>query len=98
MKVQCKSGESNIEIEIPDFTPPEKKTLVELKLKESSLHAVKYLMNVLKVSHIASQYIVTHINTNYGHCFCCTFDQLNEENITCSKCGVFNLNWKIDCL
>ena len=47
MKVQCQSGESNIEIEIPDFTPPEKKTLVELKLKDSSLHAVKHLMYVL---------------------------------------------------
>src|SRR5690349_8886975 len=97
MKVQVHySGNLSEVIEIPDFTQAEKKALLDLKLNHSPLHAVKHLMNVLKVSHIGSQYIVSHLNTSHGHCNFCTFDQLNEENSNCPKCGSFNFNWKID--
>lgn len=93
MKVQCKNCLPNEGIDIPDFTQSEKETLFELNLK-SPLRTVKHLIDNFKVSHTDAKYIVTHINTAYGHCKCCEFDNLDEEYMKCLKCGALNFNWK----
>lgn len=95
MKVQCKNCLQNEVVDIPDFTQPEKKGLLELNLK-SPLHTVKHLIDKFKVSHRDAKYIVTHINTDYGHCKRCAFDNLDGEYIKCPKCDALNFNWKIN--
>ncbi len=95
MKVQCKNCLQNEVVEIPDFTQSEKNGLLELNLK-SPLHTVKHLIDNFKVSHRDAKYIVTHINTDYGRCKRCIFDNLDEEYIKCPKCGALNFNWKIN--
>lgn len=82
-------------VEIPDFTQSDKKDLWELNSK-LPLHAVKHLIKNYKVSHRDAKYIVTHINTDYGRCKRCTFDNLDEEYIKYPKCGALNFNWKIN--
>jgi len=52
-------------------------------------------MNNFKVNHRDAKYIVTHINTEYGRCKRCIFNNLDEEYVKCPKCGALNFNWKI---
>jgi hypothetical protein len=95
MKVKCKNCLPKEGIEIPDFTPSEKKRLWELKLK-SPIHSVKHLIDNFKLSHSDAKYITLHINKDYGRCNRCSFDKLDEEYIKCPKCGALNFNWKIN--
>ena len=94
VKVQCKNCLPEAGLEIPNFSQSEKIRLLELAI-QSRLDATKYIINNLNLSHRDAKYIVTHINTIYGHCNRCNFDKLDEEYIKCPKCGALNFNWKI---
>ncbi len=94
MNIQCKNCMPKEGIEIPTFAQSDKQQLLEWK-KVSPLHAVRQLMEVNQFSHINAKYIITHINTEYGSCNRCNFDSLDQENITCPKCGSFNFNWEL---
>ena len=94
MKVQCKNCLSKEELEIPDFTQLDKKSLYDMKL-ESSIKAVKLLIDDFKLSHRDAKYVVAHINERYGKCNRCNFDKLDREYLNCPKCGALNFNWKI---
>jgi hypothetical protein len=95
MNVQCKNCSPEEGVEIPDFTESEKIDLQELNLT-SPLHTVKLLMSKFQVRHIDAKYIVTHMNTDYGYCKRCSFDNLDGEYIKCPKCDALNFNWKIN--
>ena len=95
MKVQCKNCLPKEGIEIPDFNQSEKNNLLELTV-QSPIHSTKYIIDTFNLSHRDAKYIVTHINKTYGHCSCCNFDNLNEENINCPKCDALNFNWKAE--
>lgn len=93
MRVQCKNCLPTEGIELPDFDPSVKSKLVTLTI-ESPLRCTKYIMEQLNLSHRDAKYIVSHINTSYGHCKRCNFEQLDEECITCPTCKALNFNWK----
>jgi hypothetical protein len=93
MKVQCNHCLPKEGIEIPDFNQSDKMRLQELKL-QSPVHSVKYLLDNHKLSHRDAKYVTLHINTQYGHCHRCSFDNLDEEYINCPACGALNFNWK----
>jgi hypothetical protein len=95
MKVQCKNCLPKEGIEIPDFTQSEKSRLLELTI-QSPIHSIKYIVDNFRLSHRDAKYIVTHINTKYGHCNHCSFDKLDQQYINCPKCGALNFNWKTD--
>lgn len=95
MKVQCKYCLPKEGIAIPEFTNADKENLHELK-KRSPVHLVKHLIDHFRLSHLDAKYIAFHINNNYGLCNRCSFDALNEEYISCPKCGALNFNWKLN--
>lgn len=95
MKVKCKNCAPEEGIEVPDFSQSEKNKIHEIVL-EARLYAVKYIVEDLGLGRRDAKYIVTHVNSVYGHCNRCTFDKLDEEYITCPKCGALNFNWKTD--
>jgi hypothetical protein len=95
MIVKCKNCLPKEGIVIPDFKQLEKNNLVELVIN-SPIYAVKYIVEKLMLSHSDAKYIVTHINKAYGKCNRCAFSSLEEEYITCPKCGALNFNWKMD--
>ncbi len=94
MKVRCKNCLPEEWIEVPAFSKSDKMKLWELKVN-SPIHTVKVLMDEYKISHRDSKYIVTHINTSYGECNKCDFNKLDQEYLTCPKCGALNFNWKL---
>jgi hypothetical protein len=95
MKVQCKNCLPKEGIDIPEFTQSDKTRLIKMK-QESPIKTVKCLMDDYKLSHLESKYITSHINETYGKCNRCDFDNLNQENLNCPKCGALNLNWITD--
>jgi len=95
MIVKCKNCLPKEGIDIPDFAISEKSKLIEFTI-QSPLHTTNYLIDNVKLSHKDAKYIVTHINKIYGQCNRCKFDQLDEEYISCPKCGALNFNWKTD--
>ena len=95
MIVKCKNCLPKEGIDIPDFAISEKSKLIELRI-QSPLHTTKYIIDNLKLSHRDAKYIVTHINKIYGQCNHCKFDHLDEEYMSCPKCGALNFNWKTD--
>lgn len=94
MKVQCKNCLPKEGIEVPEFGRSDKIRLSKMKL-DSPIKTVKCLMDDYKLSHLESKYITTHINESYGKCNRCDFNKLNEEYLSCPKCGALNFNWKI---
>lgn len=95
MIVKCKNCIPKEGIEIPNFNLSEKKQLVEFII-QSPLHSIKFIIENFKLSHRNAKYIVTHINTIYGQCNCCIFDELDEEYINYPKCEALNFNWKLE--
>jgi hypothetical protein len=93
MRVKCKNCLPKEGIEVPHFDQLEKNKIVSLKI-ESPLRSTKHLLEQLNLSHRDAKYIVTHLNTPYGHCNRCNFEQLDKEYITCPKCKALNFNWK----
>lgn len=92
MKIQCKYCLPKDGIEPPAFSKEQKNHYQKLKV-ESPILATKSLMKDKHLSHRDAKYIVTHINTQFGYCNRCQFDQLKKENSTCPQCGSFNFNW-----
>jgi hypothetical protein len=95
MRVQCKNCLPKEGIDIPDFSQPEKSTLLQLT-KQSPIHSTKHIMDHFSLSHRDAKYIVTHINIPYSHCHHCKFDKLTGEYINCPECGALNFNWRGD--
>jgi len=95
MKVQCKNCLPKEGLEIPDFTNSEKLQLWNLK-QNSSILAIKKLIDEHKLSNRDAKFVVMHINREYGHCNRCNFDKLNQEYIKCPKCRALNFNWMIN--
>ena len=95
MKVRCKNCLPTEGVEVPDFTQSDKKKLSDLIL-ESSIKAVKILIDDFKLNPRDAKYIVTHINKKYGKCNQCNFDKLDREYMNCPKCGALNFNWITD--
>ena len=94
MKVQCKNCIPKEGLEIPEFTQSDKKRLIEMNL-ESSIKAVKLLIDDFKLRHRDAKYVVAHINERYGKCNRCNFDKLDGEYLNCPKCGALNFNWTV---
>lgn len=95
MKVQCKKCSPKLEIEIPDFSQSEKQKIFTLRI-QSTLQAMKYLIDNFSINDFQAKYILLHTNKTYGLCKRCVFDRLDKEYITCPKCGALNFNWKIE--
>ncbi len=93
MKIKCKHCLPAEGIEIPDFEESEKYTLNK-KAELSPINLIKYIMTHYSMSHRDAKYIALHVNTIYGHCNRCNFDNLNGEYITCPKCEALNFNWQ----
>lgn len=92
MIVKCKYCLPETGIEVPDFSPSEKNSLVDLN-KQSPMQTILFIKTNFDLSLEAAKYIVTHINTHYGQCNRCAYNTLDAENTYCPKCGAFNFNW-----
>lgn len=92
MVVKCKYCLPETGIEVPAFSSSEKNRLLDLN-KQSPMQAILFIKDNFHLSLEAAKYIITHINTHYGHCNRCTYNTLEAENIYCPKCEAFNFNW-----
>jgi len=95
MKIKCKNCIPEDGIEKPNFTQSEKQEIWKLKT-EKPIFAVKTLIDKYKFSQKEAKYIIAHINSNYGKCNRCSYNNLVEEYKNCPKCKALNFNWKID--
>lgn len=93
MIVKCKYCLPETGIAIPDFSASEKSSLVDLN-KQSPMQAILFIKTNFNLSLESAKYIVSHINTHYGHCNRCAHNNLEEGNINCPQCGALNFNWQ----
>ena len=94
MRIKCKNCVPKVGIEKPNFTLTEKQELWELKT-EKTIFAIKTLIDKYEFSHQEAKYIITHINSNYGKCNRCNYNNLVGEYLNCPKCKALNFNWKV---
>lgn len=97
MKIQCKYCLPSEGIDVPEFTPKDKKRLVELK-RESGIRTVKFLMHTFGLNHLEAKFITLHINESYCICKKCGDDLAQQEFVHCSKCAALNFNWEVKSL
>lgn len=95
IKIKCKKCLPIEGIEIPEFSQLDKNRLLKMNI-ESSIKAIKCLIDDYNLSHGDAKYIVAHLNKQYGKCNRCNFDNLDREYMNCTKCGALNLNWIIE--
>lgn len=85
----------NLNITIPTLTEEEKLELYALKDSNFSLFFIDKIMKISSLNSKEAKILNKHLNTNYGKCFNCNYDNLINENTDCPKCNAFNLNWKL---
>nr|WP_321233806.1 hypothetical protein [uncultured Psychroserpens sp.] len=95
MKVYCKRCNQNEAFEVPEFSISEKRKIRNLKI-ESSLKAIKTIVDNYSITHRDAKFVVRHINLEYGSCNRCDVNDISTEYSTCPKCNAMNFNWKMD--
>lgn len=90
MKFYCKKCKN--EINKLNLTEEQNLEIFGLIKQDLKIFAVKKLIDEFKFSHRDAKIIVTHFNLENGKCHRCDFDELENENIECPKCGAFNYN------
>jgi transposase-like protein len=81
------------ELQIPAFTPTEKKEITDFIHKNRPMAAIQVVVKNYGLSLRASKAIISHLNKKKGHCHRCSQPDLNGENVICTQCKCVNLNW-----
>lgn len=81
MRIKCKNCLPKEGIDVPNFSISDKKLFTETK-SNSSIKAVKLLMNKYHLTHLESKYIVAHINKKFGSCNRHNYIELDKEYVT----------------
>jgi hypothetical protein len=92
MLVKCPNCLPKEGINVRELSPNEKKILIDLT-NQLRLFNTKYLKDSLSFNHRDAKFIAAHINLKKGLCCNCNFEQLENVNCYCPKCGSFNFNW-----
>ena len=94
MKRSC-SRCSDKEFEVPDFTPEEKRVLINLKKGNRFVELMEEIKFRYEIQDIEAKFSLMHINRQYGKCNRCNVDYLEGEYVVCPKCRALNFNWKL---
>ncbi|WP_282043428.1 hypothetical protein [Winogradskyella flava] len=92
MKLNCKKCGN--EINKLNLNEVQRFEILGMIQQDLKLFAIKKLIDDFGFNHKEAKVIVTHINSKNGKCQRCDYDELENENAECPKCGAFNYNLK----
>lgn len=86
----CKACKQEI-IQLP-LTIEQKYYLYGAMKSDLKLFAANKIQSDFGLNKVEAQSILEHLNSPFGKCCNCEFDELKEENIECPNCGKLNYN------